>query len=358
MRVFYLIILLFISLNTFSQTSVSGIVLDQDETPIDGVVIQYGDFQQDYGLSDKDGKFIIPEKHKTIIHIMSIGYKTKSMLVSDIRKNNVIILESAPIELSPIEVTPTDANKILSQAIYNTKAHLLTKTNIEYLLHLKQVETNSQEEQEFYVKYLSCLNKNEPKKKGIPYKFKMMEWDIIKKLPEKGSSEILSKNIFNIEYHLIKIDGYYFKDNYKVIVADSPENLIILSAKPKEGKFKDCISFKFYISQDDTTFVSWDIDENYRNIEKEYKSFRTFKYKINKIKTDIQFVRDNQNYYMSNCSQIVEASVIHKNKKEENLVFYSNSIFTGNINTQKTDDLKSLNGGSKQVIKMCLTRKD
>jgi len=164
----------------------------------------------------------------------------------------------------------------------------------------------------------------------------MTDWEIVKKLPEKGSSEILNKNRFNIEYHLIKIDDYYFKDNYKVIVADSPENLIILSAKPKEGKFKDCISFKFYISQDDTTFMSWNIDADYRYIEKKYKSLRIFKYKTNRIKTDIQFVRDNQNYYMSNFSQIVEASVIHKNKKEENLVFYSNSISTGNINTQKT----------------------
>jgi len=172
MRQIVCIVILFFPLLLNAQTS--GTIVEQtSKIPIEGDIIQYGDFQQDYGLSDKDGKFIIPEKHKTIIHIMSIGYKTKSMLVSDIRKNNVIILESVPIELSPIEVTPADANKILSQAIYNTKAQLLTKTNIEYLLHIKQIETYSQEEQEFYVKYLSFLNKNEPKKRFIR---KMRSW--------------------------------------------------------------------------------------------------------------------------------------------------------------------------------------
>ncbi|MDH6304503.1 hypothetical protein M2459_001236 [Parabacteroides sp. PF5-5] len=356
MKLSYIIALLLVSLNILSQASITGIVLDQDQKPIDGVVVQYGDLYHEFTTSDEEGRFVIPSKHKSIIQVTSMGYKSKSILVSNIQKNNIIILESAPIELSPVEITPVNANKILSQAIYNIKVKLLTKTNIEYLLHIKQIETHSQEEQEFFIKYISYLDKNDPKRKNIPYVLKLIDIEVIHKLSEENTSVVLRNNIFDLGYHLTRLDDYYIKNNFKVIEAESPDNLIMLSAIPKDDKIKESVNYKLYINKDDTSFVSLHFDANYRDIENNYKHSRGFKYKINKMETNIQFVRDKQNYYLSNCSQIVEISVIHKNKKEENLIFYSNSTSIGTNYTQDTSKLKKINGSTKNVIKMCLDK--
>ena len=93
------------SANTlFSQTSISGSVVDQDGQPIPGVTILDSSNEQNGTVTDFDGNFTINVPSNGTLNISYIGYKTQSVDVSG-QTNLSISLEESVSALDEVVIT-------------------------------------------------------------------------------------------------------------------------------------------------------------------------------------------------------------------------------------------------------------
>lgn len=347
-----LVIVHLFGFNLIAQTKFSGEIREADtNTPIEGAIIQYGEMQEDYIISDKNGVFSIPKKHNDIIYIRRIGYLTNSILFDNLVKDKNVLLQISPIELNSVEITPIDVNTILAQSIINTKNKLIRDNYFNYLLHFKQIEKYSGEEQEIELKYAARLDK--VKSKNLSYSLKKIDIKRIQQLPENATSNSLKKNIFNIEYHMKDFDSNYYLEKYKITKSDSSNDLLIFSASPKEKGIKEFVDYKFYISKVDTVLQAIHIDVDYKNSNDGYKSFGTRKYKINKNNTVIKFSqKEDGNYIFAEGLQVLEILIEYKNGHKEKIISFSSSklMEEDNYIPQNINKLKKLNGRSKELF--------
>lgn len=339
-------------LNLIAQSKFSGVIKEAGtNNPIEGAVVKFGEMQDDYAISDKSGLFTIPDKHNEVIYVRCIGYWTNSVLFNNLVKENSVFLEIAPIELNPVEITPIDVNAILTQAIVNIKNKLSKNNYCNYLLHFKQIEEYSGEEQEVELKYAARLDK--AKSKNLSYSLRKIDIKNIQSLPENATSHTLKRNIFNIEYHMKALDSNYYLDKYKITKSDSSNDLLILSASPNEKDKKEFVNYKFYINKADTVLQSINIDVDYKNSKEGYKSFGTRKYKINKNNTVIKFSqKEDGEYILAECLQVLEILLEYKDGRKEKIISYSDSqlIDEDNFIPQNIDKLQKLNGHSKELF--------
>ena len=102
---FFLFAILIMSANTlFSQTSISGLVVDQDGQPIPGVTILDSSNEQNGTVTDFDGNFTINVPSNGTLNISYIGYKTQSVDVSG-QTNLSISLEESVSALDEVVIT-------------------------------------------------------------------------------------------------------------------------------------------------------------------------------------------------------------------------------------------------------------
>lgn len=354
MKVFACLILFILQsffCSSIAQTNISRtICAAENGMPIEGAVVQFGDLQNDYIISDKNGKFSLPHKHNDILFIQCIGYTSKSVLSLNLLKNNIILLELSPIELNPVEVTPIDFDIILTKAIANLKNKLITNSYLLYSLQLKQKEEYSGEEQEVKLRYAACLEK--VKNKNLPFILKKVDIEKIKVLPDNATSGSLKKNTFNIEYHLKSLDSKYFIDKYKVTKSNTEDGLIVLSALPQNKQTQEYVDYRFYISEVDTILQSIHINVDYKNSEDGYKSFGTRKYKVNKTNTEIKFAEKDGNYYLIECLQILEILLNYKDGRKEKIISYSDTKLAefNNIIPSNIEKSQKLNGFSRELF--------
>ena len=199
MRQTVYIILMFLPLLLNAQTS-GTIVEQRSKIPIEGAIIQYGNSQQDHVLSNKDGKFIIPEKHNSIIHIHSMGYKRHSILSSDLLNKPMIELEFSPIMLDEVEINYFDTNRFLEKAFSNTINSLLTNQKLMYFMHFVQSCNNGEDKHELNLRYSSFLRKNKLRPEKIPYELNLIHLNHLYK-----DSGIIDRSLVSCEYHVSEI---------------------------------------------------------------------------------------------------------------------------------------------------------
>ena len=102
---FFLFAILIMCANTlFSQTSISGLVVDQDGQPIPGVTILDSSNEQNGTVTDFDGNFTINVPSNGTLNISYIGYKTQSVDVSG-QTNLSISLEESVSALDEVVIT-------------------------------------------------------------------------------------------------------------------------------------------------------------------------------------------------------------------------------------------------------------
>lgn len=356
MKLIFYFIFTFIVTSVFSQNTSTKIVVDsRTGKPIEDVMVIYGNGASHCVYTDSLGRFsIVPEPSNDIV-FRGISFHTKTVSASELETLSCISLEPNDIELAAIEITPIKANELLAKAIYNTKANMLIDVPLKYQLTLKQEERNSGDFQEIKLKYLSFLEKCDPKKKEIPYKLQHLEMDSCVCVQKKSEAKSLEKNKVSLKYHFKSLNDYYVQSHFKIKLSESSDDqYFIITGEPPIQKPGEDIGYKFYINKADTTIATIFIDAEYNREERKYKSLLTFKYKINRIETKISFECIDQKYFMSLCRQFVNVSIIHRNKQQEELSFYSNTQLIGfDDNLVKSNSkLAKLNGSTHQIFNM------
>jgi len=101
------------ALPTFAQDTISGLITDENNQPLEGVVIAYTD-DSDYAETDAEGKFeLAKQKHKWI-NISYIGFESKEFQILENNYFQIQLKESSDLEELVISARRQSSQKSLT----------------------------------------------------------------------------------------------------------------------------------------------------------------------------------------------------------------------------------------------------
>lgn len=315
--------------DALAQVYIQGTVIDKDtQKPIPDVIVQYGSSVQAYTYTDAKGKFRIPEMSENIIHFQCFGYKTRSVPKSSIIQNPQVILELNPVSLNPVVISPDDADKLLDEAMQNTKKNLLTDRHVSYLLHFLQTKTSDTLQNEVYMKYATTIKgrdlKKNLKRERVPYTFNLID---VKRLQK---TEIPTSELYGAEYHashLFTFGKSVNNETIKSLSADS--SLIILNIKPLEGR-EGWANGVITIDKKDMVILSMEVESVDSIMENQpYKKHMWQQIKAMKKHGYFSFKKYGDKYFMSDCFTFYRFRIIDEYDKQEDVSYYCDVDFRG-----------------------------
>lgn len=328
-------ILLLLVVNTYAQTTVQGTVVDKDTgQPISDVIVQYGSTSRDYIYTDKSGRFTLPESSQDVIYFQSIGYKTRSVIKTDIIANPVVTMELTPVALNPVVISPDDADKILDEVMLNTKKNLLTDTQLAYLLHFLQTKKTDTLQNEIYMKYGANLKakdlKKNLKKERLPYIFKIAD---IKRAQKAVTP---TSEIYGAEYHASHLFTFgKSKNNTTTKSFTSDSSMIILNITPLPGK-EGWANGEIYIRKKDMTIFSMEIESvDSMLLKQPYRKYLGRNVKILRKFGRFEFGEMNNKYYMKDGFTYYRFQAINEYGIEEEITYYCDVNSLGEIDENK-----------------------
>ncbi|MGL2965595.1 TonB-dependent receptor [Flavobacterium sp. XGLA_31] len=119
MKLFYITLLLEVSLFAQAQNKITGITSDKDQKPLPNVTISIPEIHRET-ISDSEGKYVLnhlPDGHFTVV-FSSVGYTTKNVSVALLTKETTlnITLDDNMIHMDEVIVS-TAFNKVQSQNV-------------------------------------------------------------------------------------------------------------------------------------------------------------------------------------------------------------------------------------------------
>lgn len=349
-KIILLLSALILSVSLFSQDTLKGVVIDASvNQKLEGVVIQYGNLQSDYAISDTNGLFTIPPNHNTILHIHALGYKNVSVLYSDLQIKPKIRLEPLPIELKEIVVSNVDANKLLDRILSNMVKSMVINQSLKYRTYFVQSLNNDSNRIEINLDYSVLLKKRRLRIGRMPYKLSLIDIEL---LGENTSSDI--KDFANCEYFPSYILDSKQLKNYHVTFGYSEDNTIfILNASPKTENNRDDSVYKYYINENDSTIKYMEIDyTSPSNKKNKYHHHEGIKFAVKRKIARIEFEKYNDCIFTSSAKVIIEIHGIHPSGKEEDIAYYIDTRYVENIDSDKIINGKELNGFSNEFFKL------
>lgn len=313
----------------FSQETISGVVVDTDtREPIADVIVQYGPMSKEYDYTKSDGRFTIPTNKEEIIFFQCIGYKSKQVPLAVIKRTKIVELELDPVYLDPILISPKAADKLLNEAMKNTKKKLIQDIPLCYLLHFVQTNDRDSLSNEIYLQYATTLLekdlKKSMKKEKIPYKYNFMDVARVQYAPVPLSE------MYGAEYHASHLFTFGNSKNNETTrryTADS--SLIILQIEPIEEK-GGWAKGEIVINRDDMTISSLQIESLSSILEdQKYSNFQGKKVKIIRKVGRFSFKRKNDRYYMSDSYSYYKFRSVDELDREEESSYFCDVSFRG-----------------------------
>lgn len=312
-----------------AQIYIKGTVVDKDtKKVIPDVIVQYGSSSQAFTYTDAKGQFRIPENSENIIHFQYFGYKTKSIPRAGIIQNSRIELEVSPLSLEPVVISPDDADKLLDEAMLNTKKKLVLDQPVSYLLHFIQNRSTDSLQNEIYMRYAATLNekdlKKNLKKERVPYVFNLIEIMRLQK------TETPTSDLYGAEYHashLFTFGKSVNNETFKSYSSDS--SLIYLRIEPLKGR-EGWARGEIVLNREDATIVSMEIE----SVDSILNSQPHRHYMGKQVKTlkklgRFSFKKYGDKYYMSECFTYYKFRSIDEHDRQEDVSYYCDVDFRG-----------------------------
>ncbi len=312
-----------------AQIYIKGTVVDKDtKKGIPDVIVQYGSSSQAFTYTDAKGQFRIPENSENIIHFQYFGYKTRSILRTSILQNSKIELEVSPLSLDPVVISPDDADKLLDEAMLNTKKKLVLDQPISYLLHFIQNRTIDTLQNEIYMRYASTLSEKDLKKnlknERVPYVFNLIEIMRLQK------TETPTSDLYGAEYHashLFTFGKSINNETFKSYSADS--SLIYLRIEPLKGR-AGWARGEIVLNRADATIVSMEIESVDSILSSQpYRPYMGKQVKTLKKLGRFSFKKYGDRYYMSDCFTYYKFRSVDEYGKQDDVSYYCDVDFRG-----------------------------
>lgn len=343
MRNLVFIVFLITSLQSYSQIQCT-IIGSKSKAAIEGAIVQYGDAQADYAVSDIKGIVNIPNSYNTVFHIYCIGYKQTSVLASKLSDNSVIELELSPLELNEVVINYIDASKLLEIAYSNTIKKLLSNVILNYSAYI--VVSYNDDIDEINLEYTSLLKSNKLKKGKIPYELSLVKIDHVR----EGEVDLKKKNIINCEFHASEklLNPKLLKDFQTTISYSNNDSLLILKSNPKITN-NTINSRTYHINRSDTTIRLIDVKYNDPELTKKkiitYNGEKNIQYMLRGQtgQVELKYNEDNK-LYMHILKHIVDCVVRYESGEEVNITYYIDNKYSNKKNNGNKIKQKKLNG--------------
>lgn len=334
-RLFTVLVLISLCLNTMAQALIQGTVVDKDSgNPIADVIVQYGNLSNDFVYTNDKGTFSIPESSNDIIHFQCFGYKTRSIPKATLVKNSTIELEINPVSLKPVIISPDDADKLLEEVMINTKKKLVTEAHLGYLLHFLQTRSLDTTRNEIYMKYTTSLKqkdlKKNLKKERVPYIYNIMD------IKRTERAIVPTSELYGAEYHASHLFTFGKSINNKTTKSyNSDSTLLYLEIKPQEGK-AGWASGEITINTDDMTILSMEVESVDSILEAQpYKKYMDKQVKILRKVGRFEFKKVKEWLYMKECYTYYKFRAVNEFGREEDFVYHCDVNFIGGIDPLK-----------------------
>lgn len=348
MLIFILFLFTLTTVKAQIQNMLSGIVVDKvTRQPIPEVIVQYGSASRDYILTKDDGRYEIPLVGNEYIYFQCFGYKSRSILKSELAKKPEIELELNPISLNPVIISPGLANELLEKAMVNTKKKLLTDQPVSYLLHFLRVETSNIFQNELYMEYTATLPKKELKKEmkqdRLPYELDLLQIRHLQK------SDTPPSDLYGAEYHASHLFTFSDSKNNETKLSYSPDSTImLLDIEPLPGK-NGWARGEVYINKKDMSISSIEIESVDSLLELQpYKKYKDKEYKVVRKTGNYQFKEINGKYYMTDCYTFYRFCNVDEYGRKE-YITYQCDVYTNGI-PEKQRNRRKLSGFCQELF--------
>ncbi|MDR0834231.1 MAG: carboxypeptidase-like regulatory domain-containing protein [Candidatus Symbiothrix sp.] len=343
--------LLAISFESFSQSLISGRVVDSEtKEPVESVYIQNRNRPENSALSDENGFFSIV----TILSDTLDFYRVSYIFDSYVCKEDKFIymgLEPKENNLPEIIITYEKANRILQKAIYNLKANYVHRPLI-YLWHGIEKDKKNKDSKESYALYSAELGKMNPHKNEMPFDFRLIELNHL--INDVQTSKILEEEQFPMLFHSIPttLESVVKFDNVFKINNDN-DSLIFIKAVSEQSN-TTYGSVEFIVNKSDTVLLCI----NFNIVNKGKREYTKAKFlgivlwelALEEMNVSVLIGKKGNAYYFDKIKSKYLFSFI-VDKKEELIEFENTAIFLNDskINTKK--GYKKLKGYTTQLYK-------
>lgn len=317
-----------------TQNKLEGVVVDKDtKQPIPEVIVQYGSGSRDFVYTADDGHYSVPLISNDYIFFQCFGYKSKTVLKSELVKNSTVELDINPVSLNPVIISPGMADELLEKAMVNTKKKLLTDTPVGYLLHFMRNETSSIFQNEIYMEYTATLPKKELKKEmkqdRIPYELDLLQ---IAQL-QKGDTP--PADLYGAEYHASHLFTFGDSQNNETKLSYTPDSTImLLEIEPLPGR-NGWARGEVYINKKDMSIASIEIESVDSLLALQpFKKYKDKEYKIVRKTGNYQFEEVDGKYYMTDCYTFYRFCNVDEYGRKE-YITYQCDVYTNGIQAKK-----------------------
>lgn len=324
----------------FAQTSIKGTVIDKEtQNPVSDVIVQYGDGYNDYVYTSDRGVFILPEGNYSTIHFQCFGYKPKSMSGSSLAANNIIFLESDPVTLPPIVISPDEADEILEKVMMNTKKKLVSEVPLGYLLHFNQSKLSDTLKNEIYLSYTTSVSPKDLTKKKkdgkVPYKYNIID---IRRLQ---SAPVPTTELYGAEYHASYLFSFGKSANNETKRSySSDSSLIILEIKPLDGK-NGWAEGELVINKKDMTLISMEVASIDSLMEAQpYKKYIDRKVKVLRKIGRFEFSETHGKLYMNESYTYYKFAMTDDYGGYDEVEYHCDVNFTGFVKQERLRNRK------------------
>jgi hypothetical protein len=298
-----LLLFLFSPVFVFSQTKITGKVIDTDtQKPVSDVIVHSSG---KISITNDKGEFDFDINNQSeVVYFRHVSYDLFKIQSDSLHNNGAIYLTPSVTELGEVVIVPNNARDILLKAIHNLVSNFQKKKAKTYYLTHVEGNTTTGGEKEAYALIEANLFKVGVKEK------KSLKWNL--KLTQLDRINISNANDFTISGQ--SITGWFFIDNLKFPIAtndtanvdtaasicDIYENNdieLIIKVYPEYANKNNYGYSLWTINKKDTTLTKI-LRQSYSNsdvlTEKEYKGVH---YSVTNNFHNIEFVKNSAELY-------------------------------------------------------------
>ena len=281
----------------FSQSKISGTVLDKEtHEPVPFVVIFTNNQSNNRStLTDEQGHYHLIANQSDSVYFQHLAYNSYVVSSDDLLQNGTVNLIPHTVELTDVTISPTDALSLLKKAGQNLNKKLKEKDTHSYLFHVDESNT-LRKERELYALIDVTFKEYNSLGKFYVWDYNLSQLDKVK----TGSQEDFYGKVDGLPIELFPFKSINPKSgNYIYSIQDIDSNYFILKATPTHPNVKYYRYAIYTINKQDTVPVEITSQSLSDSEQFTRESFKGADFEMINHFASIKIVRDEEtgNYY-------------------------------------------------------------
>jgi hypothetical protein len=270
-----LLLFIFSPVFVFSQTKITGKVIDKEtQKPVSDVIVH---LSSKISITNGKGEFDIDIGQSEVIYFRHLSYNLFKIQSDSLRNNDTVYLVPNVAELNEIVIFPDYAKYLLNKAVNNLFANFQEeKTERYYMAHIEG-NTTKGDIRNAYALFESILNKVDVKNNSFKWALNLVQIDRINGM---NKDDFKIKNIINIaQFFPVHYIFPTFKDNnaYTYDIYEDNKEEVIVRVSPQYLDKKHYM-YSLYTIQKQDTILTNIIAQSYSNSDElTAKKFRKVK---------------------------------------------------------------------------------